>query len=132
MSRTLATQVTYGIAAYNHMAVLDDPSGTCPSLLLGVHLTTPRHLRTSLRCAAADTGSRAYFFWIRDCYGNYNAREIRDYSISPVPILEATRTLLASPFAADPPGTVYAGGFDAADMPIHNSAWLYRGVPIVD
>jgi hypothetical protein len=130
MSRTLATQVTYGIAAYNHMAVLDDPSGTCPSLLLGVHLTTP-NLTDVYGAPQRTLDPRAYFL-IRDCYGNYNAREIRDYSISPVPILEATRTLLASPFAADPSGTVYAGGFDAADMPIHNSAWLYRGVPIVD
>jgi hypothetical protein len=36
-----------------------------------------------------------------------------------------------SPFPTDPPGTVYAGGFDTDGNPVHNTAWLYKGVPAV-
>jgi len=39
----------------------------------------------------------------------------------------STRTLSVSPFTQDPDGTVFAGGFDANNVPVHNSAWLCAG-----
>ncbi len=68
-------------------------------------------------------------FVVRDCHGNYRARMVRDNSITPIPTMVSVRTLAVSPFADDPPGTVYAGGFDANNTKVHNSAWLYRGTP---
>ena len=56
-------------------------------------------------------------------------REIRDKQITPEPQLVSVRTLAVTPFSSDPPGTVYAGGFDANHNPVHNTAWLYKGVP---
>jgi hypothetical protein len=40
------------------------------------------------------------------------------------------RALAVSPFASDPVGTVYAGGFDANNNLVHNTAWLYRGISV--
>jgi hypothetical protein len=61
--------------------------------------------------------------------GHYSSVEIVDPGITPKPALVATRTLILSPFPSDPPGTLYAGGFDAGNIRPHNSAWLYRGTP---
>ena len=36
--------------------------------------------------------------------------------------------MIQSPFASDPAGTVYAGGFDCNSVRVHNTAWIYRGV----
>ena len=58
------------------------------------------------------------------CYGKF-----KDSQIEPKPDLVAVRTLTLSPFPTDPVGTVYAGGFDANRNPVHNTAWLYKGVP---
>jgi hypothetical protein len=66
---------------------------------------------------------------LRDPGGGYRCQEVLDPAITPTPALVATRTIIVSPFADDPPGTVYAGGFDAGNLTPHNSAWLYRGTP---
>jgi hypothetical protein len=58
-------------------------------------------------------------------------RVIKDKQIEPEPQLVSVRTLAVTPFPSDPPGTVYAGGFDANNNAVHNTAWLYKGVPIV-
>ena len=69
---------------------------------------------------------------MRDCMGNYTVHWVYDPSLHPVPELVAVRAIAVSPFSQDPPGTIYAGGFDAGNAPtpgVHNTAWLYRGVP---
>jgi hypothetical protein len=43
--------------------------------------------------------------------------------------LRAVRTVVASQFPGDPPGTIYAGGFDFDTRPAHNTDWVYRGTP---
>jgi hypothetical protein len=48
----------------------------------------------------------------------------------PTAELIATRTPIQSPFVEDPEGTLYAGGYDAGNQEPHNTAWLYRGVPL--
>jgi hypothetical protein len=53
-----------------------------------------------------------------------------DPALHPKPMLVSVRSLICSPFPDDPPGTVYASGFDANGNSVHNTAWIYRGTPI--
>jgi hypothetical protein len=69
---------------------------------------------------------------VRDCKGSYTVNWVQDASLNPVPKLVAVRAISLSPFALDPVGTIYVGGFDAGNAPaqgVHNTAWLYKGVP---
>ena len=69
---------------------------------------------------------------MRDCTGGYTVHWVYDPALHPVPELVAVRAIAVSPFSQDPPGTIYAGGFDAGHAPppgVHNTAWLYKGVP---
>ncbi|MGA9667934.1 MAG: hypothetical protein WBQ94_01930 [Terracidiphilus sp.] len=129
LSRTWGTAVSAEIVAYNDMTVYPDTThsdSACPSLLIGGYdAKTPN---SSTWIGANHKAPGAYFL-VRDCRGHYSSREIVDSNISPKPLLVATRTMILSPFAADPKGTLYAGGFDAGNIEPHNSAWLYRGVP---
>ena len=67
-------------------------------------------------------------FLVRHCNGAYNLQTIAP-SITPAPSPIASRALAVSEFSDDPPGTIYAGGFDAHGLPAHNTDWIYRGVP---
>jgi hypothetical protein len=119
------TRVGYGIAAYNDMTTYVDPATpACPKVLIGFESTTP-----DSPIGVGETGKHPYAqFLIRNCNGAYDLRRIRDPKL-PDGDLVATRAMLNSPFAADPPGTLYAGGFDAGNMHAHNTAWLFRGAP---
>ena len=126
LTKTLGTEATYAIVAYNDMTEYSASAGACPHLLIGLETITPQ--------ASAWFGDRQHFnpyahYLVRDCAGNYALREIRDEQIEPEPQLVSVRTFAVSPFQSDPPGAVYAGGFDANYNPVHNTAWLYRGVP---
>ena len=125
LTRTLGIETTYAIVAYNNMTVYPDTAGACPQLLIGLELITPE--------AAQWFGEQHFnphaYYLLRDCRGSYALREIRDKQITPEPQLVSVRTLAVTPFSSDPPGTVYAGGFDANHNPVHNTAWLYKGVP---
>ena len=123
LTKVLNTQATYSIVAYNNMTPYPSPDVSCPRYLLSLGAVTPE---------AADTfyshDANAYFL-VRDCDGTYALHEVSDPSIKPKPQLVSVRALAVSPFPSDPPGTVYAGGFDTARHPVHNTAWLYKGVP---
>lgn len=126
LTKALGTETTYVIAAYNNMTEYPDSAAACPYLLVGLEAITP--------LAAAWFGQRLHFnphayYLLRDCEGNYALREIRDDQIEPEPQLVSVRTLAVSPFQSDAPGTIYAGGFDTNYNPVHNTAWLYKGVP---
>ncbi len=125
LTSTLGVETTYAIVAYNNMTEYPDTAGTCPRLLIGLESITPQ--------AAEWFGDRHYnphaYYLLRDCRGNYALRVIRDKQIEPEPQLVSVRTLSVTPFPSDPPGTVYAGGFDANHNAVHNTAWLYKGVP---
>ena len=135
LTKALGTTVRYNIPAYNDMAVYPDLTrGSCPHLLIGLHPLTPGLSQTYNKRAIV-----AYYL-VRDCHGAYTLATIPDAQSRPTPGLESVRTLVSSPFAADPAGTVYAGGFDTGGYSswtvdgvsgvVHNTAWAYRGLPI--
>jgi hypothetical protein len=128
-SRELHTPVRALIAAYNDMTPYPStphPAASPGSLLIGgYHALTPQS-RNGLGRFRIAPGA---YLLIRDPGGGYRSLEILDPTITPTPALVATRTITSSPFPSDPPGTVYAGGFDAGQLRPHNSAWLYRGTP---
>ncbi len=125
LTRALGTNVTYASIAYNDTTAYPDRDGNCPFRLIGMEAITP-DARETFGKFKYDVNAH---YLIRDCGGHYALREIQDPQIVPKPQLVAVRALAVSPFAADPTGTVYAGGFDANNNPVHNTAWLYRGVP---
>jgi len=125
LTKALGTRAGYGIVAYNNMTEYPDASKRFPSLLMGFEVFTPRASRTF---GAKFLNPDAHYL-VRDSDGNYTLREIQDLGITPKPQLESVRTIAVSPFASDPPGTLYAGGFDCNSYPVHNTAWLYRGEP---
>jgi hypothetical protein len=119
------SEATYAIVAYNNMTEYPDSAGGCPYLLIGLETITPQ---------AAEWFGGQHFnphghYLLRNCSGDYALREIRDDELVPEPQLVAVRTFALSPFQSDEPGVVYAGGFDANYTPVHNTAWLYKGVP---
>ncbi len=127
LSAAWHTRVTYAIVAYNNMVRYPNAAApACPSLLLGLEAVTP-----DLPGGFGPTKfNRDASFLVRSCRGTYTVRTIRDPSVHPSPTLVSTRTLLLSPFAQDPEGTVFAGGFDANNVPVHNTAWLYKETPL--
>ena len=127
LSAAWHTRVTYAIVAYNNMVLYPNPAApACPSLLLGMESGTP-----DLPGGFGPTKfNRDASFLVRSCRGTYVVRKIVDPAIHPAPMLVSTRTMILSPFAQDPEGTVFAGGFDANNVPVHNSAWLYEGTPL--
>lgn len=126
LSEALGTKATFAIAAHNDMTKYAVPGGGCPRLLMGVEARTPD--------APETLGTLKYRpfanFLVRACDASYSLQEIFDPRIVPKPWLGAVRSLAPSPFAADPAGTLYAGGFDTHFSPAHNTAWLYKGVPV--
>jgi poly(A) polymerase len=125
-SRELNTTVEAVIVAYNNMTRYAgaSPGGGLPGLLIGGY---------DAKLTSGGLGpihkARGAYVLLRDSSGGYRGQEVVDPAITPRPALVATRTIIVSPFADDPPGTVYAGGFDAGSLTPHNSAWLYRGTP---
>jgi hypothetical protein len=128
-SRELHTPVRALIVAYNNMTPYPStphPGVSPGSLLLGgYHAKTPQSPSGLGRFHIAPGA----YVLIRGPHGGYRSLEVLDPTITPRPALVATRTITSSPFPSDPPGTVYAGGFDAGQLTPHNSAWLYRGTP---
>lgn len=122
LTKALGTQATYAIVGYNNMTKYPDPASGS-SLLIGIQVATPQLAGTFYR---HDPDAH---YLVRDSSGGYGLREIRDLAIEPKPQLVSVRTIAVSPFQSDPAGTVYAGGFDANRNPVHNTAWLYKGVP---
>ena len=126
LSAALVTKATYAFAAYNDMTPYPASAPGCPQYLIGLEARTPD---------ANETFGKYHYhpfahFLVRACDGTYSLHEIVDPRIVPKPWLGAVRTFVLSPFASDPPGTVYAGGFDTHFTPVHNTAWLYKGVPV--
>jgi hypothetical protein len=124
LTKALGTETTYAIVAYNNMTKYPDPVNGL-NVLIGLEAATPFAPHTF---AGRHTPNGYYL--VRDSNSGYALREIRDFQIEPKPELESVRTIADSPFPTDPPGTVYAGGFDTDRNPVHNTAWLYKGVPV--
>jgi hypothetical protein len=128
LSGVLHTAVPTMIVAYNDMTVYRTSDPACPSLLMGFSVHTPNEPVT-FATTHKYTGAG---FLVRDCKGRYTAQWVKDPAMQPVPRLVAARAISLSPFPEEPSGTIYIGGFDAGNAPepgVHNTAWLYRGVP---
>jgi len=129
LSGILHTEATTAIVAYNDMTIYPTADPACASTLMGFSVHTPNEPVT-FASTQKYTGAG---FLVRDCKANYTVQWVNDPSLHPVPELVAVRAITLSPFSEDPPGTIYAGGFDAGNAPlpgVHNTAWLYRGVPV--
>jgi hypothetical protein len=108
------------IAAYNNMCWVRDPSTGEQLLLIGV--------AAFLRNTSGPDHTVITGYFIRHLDGRYEMAQI------PVlaepkrsnPVLCGTRTIALSPFPEDQGQIVYAGGYDAAGKPAHNTAWIYR------
>ena len=130
MSNYLSTQlgawVGYVIAAYNNMVVYPQSGSTgCPDLLLGLGVIAAQNYPGAFQ---GDDPNAS--FVVRHCNGAYNSfQNIVDPSIVPAPPLVSTRTLAVSQFSSDPAGTLYGGGYDANQLPAHNTNWVYQGIP---
>ncbi len=122
LQRQWDTQVGYVIAGYNDMLHYKDPITSESLTLIGFEAATPELAGRFHQF----NPSAHYLVWHSD--GRYSVREIADHSLDYQPVLESVRSIVNSPFSEDPPGTVYAGGFDANKIPVHNTAWIYRGV----
>jgi hypothetical protein len=126
LTQALGTEANYAGIAYNDTTEYPDSAGRCSYRLIGIEVITPRVSETF---GKHQFNPNAHYL-IRDCSGDYALREIQDVQIVPKPVLVSVRALAVSPFASDPVGTVYAGGFDANNNPVHNTAWLYRGISV--
>ena len=100
-----------------------DPS--CPFLIMGMELVAPE-----LSEASTYHFSRDAQYLIRRCDGESQIRTIIDPGLHPQPPLVSTRAVVLSPFPSDQPGTIYAAGFDANGKLYHNTAWIYKGIPV--
>jgi hypothetical protein len=126
LTQALNTKATYAGIAYNDTTAYPDPDGRCSRLFIGLEVITPDAPGTF---GPKHFSPNAYYL-VRGCNGGYALREIQDKRMHPKPELVAVRALALSPFAADPRGTVYAGGFDTNRVEVHNTAWIYKGVPV--
>ena len=129
LSSELGARVSYATAAYNNMVIYPQSgSASCPDLLIGLGFIASVNYPN-----AYDDFYPNASFLVRHCNGTYTQiANISNPSITPAPQLMATRSIAVSQFSGDPPGTLYAGGFevDAKDFPLdHNTDWIYRGIP---
>jgi hypothetical protein len=117
------TRVGYVIAGYNNMLHYDDPITSERVTLIGFQAATPESAQK-----VRNKNPSAHYL-VRQSNGQYVVREIADHSLNYQPALTSVRTMVNSPFSQDPAGTVYAGGFDTGRVKVHNTAWIYRGMP---
>ena len=123
LTKAWGTPVKYGIAAYNDMLAIRLPGTSCESLMIGFEATTPRDPSGAGKNRKHATAQ----YLVRRCdTDRYELFAIDDPAYPGLPLV-STRTIARSPFRDDPPGTVYAGGLDAGNLTVHNSAWIYRG-----
>jgi hypothetical protein len=122
LSRASQTPVDGALLAYDQMTAVSDPRTGEPALLLGVQAWSrgdtggriPRWYRFDARAR----------YLVRHADGSYDVRHMEDPRLSSPPPRVAVRTLAVSPFD---PGVLYAGGFDANQHAVHDTAWALCG-----
>jgi len=124
LEQAFGTKSGYVIAGYNDMLLYDSTNHQqdCP-VLIGIEGRAPLMKR------AVNSHNPDAHYLIREPNGTYSLHEIVDPALQPKPVLISVRSLICSPFSDDPPGAVYASGYDANGNPAHNTAWIYRGTP---
>ncbi len=65
-------------------------------------------------------------YYVRDRDGRYVLKRLRSKQLSPSHRLGTTRTFSVSPFPADERQVVFVGGYDADNVPSHNTAYVLR------
>jgi hypothetical protein len=83
----------------------------------------------------SDARAKGAWYLVRHADGRYGTGQIFDPAFVPHAVgdLRSARTICASPFPEDKGRVFYFGGFDAAQGPHRDSAWIYRGtLPLIN
>jgi hypothetical protein len=75
-----------------------------------------------------DARAKCAWYLVRHADGRYGTGQIFDPAVVPTAVggLRSARTVCVSPFPEDKGRVVFFGGFDAAQGPHHNTAWIYK------
>jgi hypothetical protein len=76
-----------------------------------------------------DARAKSAWYLVRHADGRYGTGQIFDPAVVPTALggLRSARTVCVSPFPEDKGRVLYFGGFDAAQGPHRDTAWIYRG-----
>ena len=76
-----------------------------------------------------DARAKSAWYLVRHADGRYGTGQVFDPAVVPHALggLRSARTVCVSPFPEDQGRVVYFGGFDAAQGPHRDTAWIYRG-----
>jgi hypothetical protein len=127
LDRAWGTQVSYVIGAYNDMPRLAAPGGE--ALLIGLEAFIPPAAPRPPGHALLDVNhglEAGAWFLLRLPDGRYALHAVKPGGVLASRALVTVRVARASPFPHEA-GVVYVGGYDANDVPAHNTAWIARG-----
>lgn len=127
LDRAWSTKVSYVIGAYNDMPRLPGPGGE--ALLIGLEAFIPPPAPRPPGHTVLDVNhglEGGAWFLLRQPGGRYELHEVRPDGALANKTLVAVRVAWASPFPNEA-GVVYLGGYDANDVPAHDTAWIARG-----
>jgi len=76
-----------------------------------------------------DARAKCAWYLVRHADGPYGTGQIFDPAVVPTAVggLRSARTVCISPFPEDKGRVLYFGGFDAAQGPHRDTAWIYKG-----
>ena len=76
-----------------------------------------------------DARAKCAWYLVRHADGRYGTGQVFDPAVVPTAVggLRSARTVCVSPFPEDKGRVLYFGGFDAAQGPHRDTAWIYRG-----
>lgn len=121
LTRAWGVAPTWMIIAYNNFVPATDPRTGRPVHLVGLGASVP---------TSDDTLSGAAWYLVRDGPQAYRVGRVlvpEDGRLGLDFGLRAVRTIAPSPFPEEAGNVWYFGGFDGAQGPHYNTAWIYRG-----
>jgi hypothetical protein len=76
-----------------------------------------------------DARAKSAWYLVRHSDGRYGTGQVFDPAITPQAVggRRSARTVCVSPFSEDKGRVLYFGGFDAAQGPHRDTAWIYKG-----
>jgi hypothetical protein len=76
-----------------------------------------------------DARAKGAWYLVRHSDGRYGTGQVFDPAVVPTAVggLRSARTVCVSPFPEDKGRVLYFGGFDAAQGPHRDTAWIYKG-----
>ena len=113
-------QLFYTLFAYNEMTPV-----THPDTGERVHLIAGGIMPGLI---GDDARSKSAWYLVRHADGRYGTGQIFNPAFVPSAVggLRSVRTVCVSPFPEDKGRVLYFGGFDAAQGPHRNTAWIYK------